>query len=248
MENIKMLKEIKKIEAQYKIKVLFLIESGSRAWNFESKDSDHDIRGVYVHEDYYKIDNITEQIDKTKGDLDICLWDLRKFLRLLYKSNPSVWEWLSSEIIYKDSELRERLKDIFEKYFNKNSLMRHYVSMARQNFQKYIATVEGDDGVNLKKYIYILRSIACVIWIEKYNSPPPKDYKKVANLLRKDIRIFLEGIISKKRDSESTEGKRNKAVEDYVMFYFNKDFEKRGDKFSIDELNKIFKEYSTNVR
>ncbi len=241
MEKSEIFKEIKRIELENKIKVLFLIESGSRAWNFESKDSDYDIRGVYVNEDYYKIDDLAEQLDRSKGKLDICLWDLKKFLKLMYKSNPSVWEWLSSEIIYKDSELRKKLKGIFEKSFNKDSLMKHYASMARQNFQKYISAVKIGGSVNLKKYIYILRSIACVLWIEKYGCPPPKNYKKVINLLRKDVGIFLEKIIKRKKDSEDTKGKRDKEIEGYIIHFFEKNYEKSGNRFDLEELNEIFK-------
>ncbi len=51
------LKIAKKIEKEEHIKVLFLIESGSRAWGWESKDSDYDIRGIYV-QDYLVINDI----------------------------------------------------------------------------------------------------------------------------------------------------------------------------------------------
>ena len=73
---------IEQIEKEENIKILFLIESGSRAWGWESKDSDFDIRGVFI-QDYLKVTDIKTQIDRKIDDKDITLWDLRKFLQLL---------------------------------------------------------------------------------------------------------------------------------------------------------------------
>ena len=239
MKNMKLIGEIKKIEKEEKVKVLFLIESGSRAWGWESEDSDYDIRGVYV-QDYLVVEEVKKQIDGSFDNLDITLWDFRKFLQLMIKSNPSVWEWLSSDIIYIENPLRKKLRKIFERDFNKTKLKKHYVSMAMQNFHKYINKI--GDTANLKKYIYVLRSVACVLWIEKYKSPPPKNYKKVIGLLPKNIKKFFEKIILEKRKSEGLSGKRNKEAENYIISFFDKDFENDKDKFNVNELNKLFKD------
>ncbi len=229
---------IKKIEKEEGIKVLFLIESGSRAWGWESEDSDYDVRGVYV-QDYLRVDKRDNQINKVVGDLDIELWDLKKFLGLMMESNPSVWEWLSSDIVYIDSQIREELKYIVEKNFSKQASKKHYVSMAKNNFHKYINRI--GDKANLKKYSYVLRSIACVLWIEKNKSPPPKNYLGVIDLLPEEIQSFFNKIIEDKKESESLEGNRNKDVEKYIISFFDKEFEEDKDSFDIVELNSIFK-------
>ena len=41
-------RELERIEKEENIKILFAVESGSRAWGFESKDSDFDVRFVYI--------------------------------------------------------------------------------------------------------------------------------------------------------------------------------------------------------
>lgn len=234
----KIIKAVRKIEKEEGVKVLFLIESGSRAWGWESEDSDYDIRGVYV-QDYLVINEIDSQLNKVVGDLDIELWDLKKFLSLMLKSNPSTWEWLSSDMIYIDNPLREELKYLFEKNFSKQALKKHYVSMAKDNFYKYINRIA--DKANLKKYTYVLRSIACFLWIEKNKSAPPKNYKGVIKLLPKDIQSFFNKVINDKKKSESLEGNRNKDVERYIISFFDKEFEKDESSFDIDELNSIFK-------
>ena len=51
-------KELLRLENQHDIKILYAVESGSRAWGFASKYSDWDVRYIYVHRlDWYlKID------------------------------------------------------------------------------------------------------------------------------------------------------------------------------------------------
>lgn len=223
---------VKKIEKDEDIKVLFLIESGSRAWGWESEDSDYDIRGVYIqnHNVFKELKSqISKKIEKSGNFLDIELWDLKKFLTLMTKSNPSVWEWLSSDIIYLDNPIREELKNEFIHGCSKFALKKHYVSMARQNFNKYINQI--GDTANLKKYVYVLRSTACVCYIDKVCSPPPKNYKKVINYLPKDLFIFFEKIVNDKKKSESLDGKRNYEAEQYIVSFFDKTFERDISKF-----------------
>ena len=43
------LQRLSNIELKYDVKILLAVESGSRAWGFASKDSDYDVRFVYVH-------------------------------------------------------------------------------------------------------------------------------------------------------------------------------------------------------
>ncbi|MEM6906851.1 MAG: nucleotidyltransferase domain-containing protein, partial [Pseudomonadota bacterium] len=89
------------IERDFGVRILFAIESGSRAWGFPSPDSDYDVRFVYVHPtDWYL--SLTPGRDvielPIRDDLDIGGWDLRKALNLLLKPNPVMLEWLSSPI------------------------------------------------------------------------------------------------------------------------------------------------------
>ena len=46
--NTQIEEAIKTIESDRGCRVLFTMESGSRAWGFASPDSDYDVRGVYV--------------------------------------------------------------------------------------------------------------------------------------------------------------------------------------------------------
>ena len=97
--------ELRAIEANEQVTILYACESGSRAWGFPSSDSDYDVRFVYVRPlDWYlsiaverRRDVIERPVDAT---LDISGWDLRKALNLLNTSNAPLIEWTTSPIGY----------------------------------------------------------------------------------------------------------------------------------------------------
>ena len=83
------LQRLSDIEAKYDVKILLAVESGSRAWGFESKDSDYDVRFIYVHrKDWYlsliEGRDVIEELDPD-GVLDLAGWDLKKALLLMGK-------------------------------------------------------------------------------------------------------------------------------------------------------------------
>lgn len=52
------LMKIREIEEKENIRILHVIESGSRAWGFASPDSDYDVRFIYVrNKDFYCLYN-----------------------------------------------------------------------------------------------------------------------------------------------------------------------------------------------
>ena len=88
-------KHLREIEEQHHIKILYAVESGSRAWGFSSPDSDWDVRFIYVHEPewYFHIEEQKDTIEQMFPDeTDMSGWDLKKALRLFKSSNPSPWE------------------------------------------------------------------------------------------------------------------------------------------------------------
>ena len=42
------IEKLQQIEKQENVRILHAVESGSRAWGFESPDSDFDVRFIYV--------------------------------------------------------------------------------------------------------------------------------------------------------------------------------------------------------
>ncbi|MEH7084208.1 nucleotidyltransferase domain-containing protein [Neobacillus drentensis] len=183
----KILAEIKKIEEQYEVKVCLAVESGSRAWGFPSKDSDYDVRFIYVHQKdwYLSIDQKREVIELPINDLlDINGWEIRKALKLFRKSNPPLMEWLHSGIVYYQAfSLVDKLKAIQNQVFLPQSALYHYLNMAKGNFRDYLR----GDHVKIKKYFYVLRPVLACLWIERYHTVPPIEFQiLVEDLLEED--------------------------------------------------------------
>jgi uncharacterized protein len=101
--NELILSKLQKIERDQQVKLLLAVESGSRAWGFPARDSDYDVRFIYVHHPdwYLSIDEKRDTIELPASDtLDLSGWDIRKALKLYRKSNPPLMEWLASNVIY----------------------------------------------------------------------------------------------------------------------------------------------------
>jgi len=173
-ESVKasILQELSAIEKESSVQILFAIESGSRAWGFPSKDSDYDVRFVYVHpKDWYL--SVFEERDVIEcpisEQLDICGWDLKKALGLLRRSNPSLMEWLTSPIKYRERDELQLFRDFANEAFLPIASFHHYFSMTRSQ----IRSLEGSDEVRLKRYFYVMRPLLAAMWVSKEKTQPP---------------------------------------------------------------------------
>lgn len=189
----------KEIEKEKKVKILFCIEAGSRVWRLESKDSDYDVRFVFVRPltDYVSInkadDVITAHFDK-KGNkmsaegcyLDFCGFDVFKFSKMLSASNPNVIEWLKSDIDYYGKK-RKVWVDYAENQFKRISLYYHYKSMCRQNYLKYL---KSGNLVTYKKYLYAMRGLVNSKYITWDIGLPSIDFDET---LKTILRLQLTG-------------------------------------------------------
>lgn len=164
-----------RVEAEEGAHILFAAESGSRAWGFASPDSDYDVRFVYAHpRDWYLQLSDTRDVIERALDaklVDLSGWDVRKALQLLLKSNPPLYEWLCSPIIYLDDGVfREAAKSLFQRHASPVSLARHYHNIAKGQWSREI---DGRDQVRLKKYFYVLRPLLSLQWIADGRGTPP---------------------------------------------------------------------------
>lgn len=194
------------IEQGEAVSVLFACESGSRAWGFPSGDSDYDVRFIYLHstEWYLSVDmeRKPDVIERPLEDrLDLSGWDLRKALKLLRKSNPPLLEWLNSPQVYmQDPEIGARLRELIPKYYSARACWYHYVHMADGNFREYLR----GDVVWLKKYLYVLRPLLAVRWIERALGPVPMEFEALVSTVVEDpgLAQSIRGLVARKQAGE----------------------------------------------
>ncbi len=188
--------KLEEIEKENDIKILLAVESGSRAWGFASPDSDYDVRFIYCRRknDYLRLEKVRDVIELPINDeLDINGWDIQKALRLLYQSNPTLFEWLSSPIVYAETPFGRQLRQVMAKYFSKKKSLYHYISMAEGNYREYLK----GETVRAKKYFYVLRPILDCRWIIKRGAPPPMLFSELAAAelpehLKNDVNRLLD--------------------------------------------------------
>ncbi len=201
---------LNQIQIEYDVRILYACESGSRAWGFPSKESDYDVRFIYIHkkEWYLSIDQRRDVLEVPKHDklsipvdklLDLNGWELTKALRLFRKSNPPLLEWLHSNLIYyQEYSTIHTMKELESQIFSPISGIHHYLKMAKGNYRDYLNCEE----VKIKRYFNIFRPLLAAKWIEKHNEFPPNGFNElIEDLLPSgDIKNIIDDLIKQKMD------------------------------------------------
>lgn len=170
--NVLVPQKLKDVERTHHITVLWAVESGSRAWGFASPDSDFDVRFIYKRtpKAYLKLNPDRDVIELPADDTwDVSGWDLDKALKLLEKSNPTLFEWLQSPIRYCETAFPQRLSPLMEECFSQARMLHHYLNTAKQHMKGCLS----EDFIKPKRYFYALRPILACEWIRAYHTAPP---------------------------------------------------------------------------
>lgn len=177
----KIKEKLKEIETVENVKILLAVESGSRAWGFESPDSDYDVRFIYTRplDEYLRLDSQKDIIEWQLDDvLDINGWDLNKSLIQFRKGNATLFEWSNSPICYLHTPEWDTIYNVAKSYFSAKSGIYHYYGTAKNTFSSYLQ----DEKVKYKKYFYALRPLLACKYIEEYNCPPPVLFDELLKL------------------------------------------------------------------
>ena len=209
-----------RIEHEESVTVLFACESGSRGWGFASPDSDYDVRFIYVNRLpwYLTVMPGRDVIERPiSGDLDVAGWDLRKALRLLQKSNPTLLEWLRSPIAYLEkADVTDTLRRLAVTHFSDVSGYHHYMSMAKKNFREHLR----GDVVRYKKYFYVLRPLLAARWIREGRGAPPMRFADLAEATVTDAGLIgeINALLEvKMRAGEAATSPRWPAIHEFIV-------------------------------
>ena len=211
------IEKLSEIERTENISILHAAESGSRAWGFASPDSDYDVRFFYVRpkEFYLQLEKKIDVLEyPISGDLDISGWDIDKTLRLLHVSNPTLFEWSASPIVYKTTDFFQTLLPVIGNYFAPRSGLWHYLSMSEGNYRPYLKA----DMVKAKKYLYVIRPLLACRWILTKRTPPPMLFSElVKTQLESALKPVVDDLLKLKMSTpEVGEIPRIALLNDYI--------------------------------
>lgn len=192
-------------EREEGVRIVLAVESGSRAWGFPSPNSDFDVRFIYARPtDWYIAVDLEERRDVIEygitDDIDLNGWDIRKALRLFWKSNPAFVEWIQSPIKYIESGgFASGVRALLPHTYSPEHGIYHYRSMAKTNYRGYLRA----EMVPLKKYFYVLRPLLAVRWIERYKSAAPIEFNRLLPLIdgRTQLLTDIHELLVKKHES-----------------------------------------------
>lgn len=222
---------IKKVAKAANVTVLFAAESGSRSWGFNSHDSDFDVRCIGIANDpkrylslYQKpYDQDVKHSCTIDGmDIDFVMWDLGKALRLLWKSNPSLIEWMQSPVLYRAmcGDVQAMIENSRHQWYSPFSHAMHYESMARKNTREFL---QGDD-VSLKKYLYIVRPLLCALALLEADRPalflPAINFEDLLAEaeIADDVRQETQQLLTRKRQGEElSRGPHIRVLDDFIQ-------------------------------
>jgi predicted nucleotidyltransferase len=249
------LRRLKLAEEEHEIMIVYACESGSRAWGFESPDSDYDIRFIYAHkEDWYLSFDVESRRDVVEypivDEIDCSGWDIKKAMYLFTRTNGALLEWLNSPIKYIEvGNFAKSMRSISPRASNKTALCYHYSHMARGNAKEYLFSEE----VKLKKYFYVLRPLLAIRFLEKIGTPPPVEFEKLLySVCPKRLVPIIEDLIELKRNTpEIGYGPQIPEINTFI----ESEFDRHGTAFSGQgrpdiveskairgELNELFRE------
>ena len=200
----RLLNRLHEIEAENNVKILLASESGSRSWGFASKDSDYDVRFIYVNKLpwYFMVVKGRDVIESMSENrlFDYAGWDISKALLLFRSTNSTMLEWLHSPYVYfSDDEFVSRLHSMEEQFFNAKKALHHYFGMSQSCYKN----MSKDSDFKMKPFLYHLRGLLACRWIEKYAAAPPVPFSELvsATIEKEDVRSEINNLIALKAES-----------------------------------------------
>ncbi|MBT2692489.1 nucleotidyltransferase domain-containing protein [Bacillus sp. ISL-55] len=216
---------LNQIEEEYEVKILYACDAGSRAMGFASPDSDYDIRFIYIQKKdwYLSIDQQKDVIEIPKEDplsimvdpkLDVVGWELTKTLRLFRKSNPSLLEWLNSKHVYLHKAcLAEKLKLMQDSVISQVPYINHHLNLAKRNF----IGLKKKKEWRVKVYLYILRSILSVKWLQLHKQIPPVEFMELLSILNNaQVKREVKDLLEEKQSGEHYSNEKNLILNEFI--------------------------------
>ena len=208
---------LREIEERENVRVLYAVESGSRAWGLEPPDSGYDVRFTYVRpiEEYLRLDSprdvIQWQLDEV---LDVNGWDLKKALIHFQRGNATLFEWANSPVVYRTTEEWKEVFQAAEPYFSMKAAVYHYYGTAKKTWLQDLQ----EELVRYKKYFYALRPLLAVRYMETWRQPAPVLFRELMKQeLPSELKEAIKEVLAVKVVSaEQDRHPRNPILQEFI--------------------------------
>ena len=216
--------------------LVFEAISGSKAYGLDTVKSDTDIRGVFVlpKNRFYGLD-YTEQVNNATND--IVYYELKRFMELLSKNNPTILEMLNTPVdcVLQKHAIMDLLKpELFlsklcektfanyaytqiKKAYGLEKKILNPVDEERKSVLDFCLVYEGKDAIPLKKYIEANKMDQ-----KKMGLTALTHVRDCYNMFYSE-RLQYSGVMRKEESNEVCLSSIPKGEKSIAMLYFNKD-------------------------
>ena len=151
--------------------VIYRCVVGSRAFGLDNKNSDTDLRGIYLPpaDIHWSLYGIPEQLENDANQE--CYWELQKFIILALKANPNILECLYTPMVQKSTPIAEELlanKEIFLSQL----VYQTYNGYIMSQFKKMEQDIRTKGEVRLKHAMHLIRLLLSGITVLKHGFVP----------------------------------------------------------------------------
>lgn len=163
-------KNLIRIEEKYGVRIILAVEQGSRSWGFSTKNSDYDVRFIYVPREttYFSLESSPDTLDRNlpdwpvDSDLEIDMegWAIHKAIRYAWRGNAMIHEWVNSPIVYRDLGVGLQISELMNKYTGTGPIFHHYREMGSKTYLH----IDDDEGRSAKRTLYAFRSFLAA-WV-----------------------------------------------------------------------------------
>jgi len=132
----------REIRRDLPVDVILLVIGGSQAYGTDNQQSDIDLRGIYAQPlaeavGLYSRRDVYEQKDTTTSpQVEIMLFEMKKFLQLMIKRNVGILELLASPLVVARSGVAAELVDMLPELATKGH-MHVYMHMAQEEEKRW---------------------------------------------------------------------------------------------------------------
>ena len=130
---------------------------GSRAHGLANPDSDFDYRGVFAvpTKDVLSLEGITNNTHWIEGKVDDTSWEIKHFLRLATKCNPTILEcFLAPDV--NPTKWSKRLQDLFPEIWNSKDVYNAFKGYGMNQRKKFLEDKDNRPWKYAAAYMRVL--------------------------------------------------------------------------------------------